>query len=638
MDFSEAAQRFLELKLMLENRQISMEEFDHQAGNLRVLGPDNAWWQIRASDGVWFRWDGQTWEQATPPESSFDWPTGLAFKVKSELLEQEPGHREEAEQSPQQVVVNHAAADLSAPVRPRGTVRILRGQPALDLLLEELMIREIYTASGKRYQIVNPRPIGVVQGIAFRISNDGYLDPDVAVEALFTGGGFDSLKSQIPAHGFAAAEGYLNNREVAAQVLNPQAPANQADQRDPIQAVSAYAPPSPRFQAAIDQLIDSISKYLPNEFEIQMARQIAVSLGGAFERDLRHLEIPALGPLAGEALAWWHSIFNSQLGFPQTLVNDCVIPISQRFILLADQPPLYLATSRLLKEFKSLITQPASNSELPLSAVFPLILSNPSGLEDLSTTTITRLESQSGDPASINEGQASNDVETLLRNAAYNRLKNSMEISKGLYNTAQGQLTVLSGAQKIVILQEIRDNAFKTIEQFSHGGDSYLISMSHLQLATANFDLAARQDENISEFQRHITTGLSICADQAGTARRSVLWLNTQFIPWALVLLSNAALYLQHENAGKLHIAIESAANELEKTYDRQRQLRETAIKRLFMGRAVLSIIQQMANLQHKVALKSYGAETLEIALGDFLYAGDLHLANECRQMIKALS
>jgi hypothetical protein len=162
---------------MLETRQITQAEFGEMAGKLRVLGPDNAWWQIRAADGIWFRWDGQSWIQATPPESSFDRPTELAFEVKSP-----PAANQHADQH---------AANLAQPSQPRqpatprqNTLRIFRGQPALELLLAEKLIREIFTSEGKRYQILNLQPSGSIRGIAYRVSRDGYLDPDAAVEAF----------------------------------------------------------------------------------------------------------------------------------------------------------------------------------------------------------------------------------------------------------------------------------------------------------------------------------------------------------------------------------------------------------------------------------------------------------------------
>lgn len=67
MTFEEAERTYAQLRQALAARQLSPQEFATRVAALRVQDASGAYWQLRAMDGVWLRWDGRVWLPGTPP-------------------------------------------------------------------------------------------------------------------------------------------------------------------------------------------------------------------------------------------------------------------------------------------------------------------------------------------------------------------------------------------------------------------------------------------------------------------------------------------------------------------------------------------------------------------------------------------
>jgi hypothetical protein len=67
MNFQEIEARYAVLRQQYDRRQISYQVFNENVNQLRTQGQDGAWWQMRAQDGVWLRWDGRQWFPTIPP-------------------------------------------------------------------------------------------------------------------------------------------------------------------------------------------------------------------------------------------------------------------------------------------------------------------------------------------------------------------------------------------------------------------------------------------------------------------------------------------------------------------------------------------------------------------------------------------
>lgn len=67
MNFQEAVDAYRNLRNQLGAHQITPQEFREKVATLRVQDSNGRWWQIRGADGVWLRWNGTTWVEASPP-------------------------------------------------------------------------------------------------------------------------------------------------------------------------------------------------------------------------------------------------------------------------------------------------------------------------------------------------------------------------------------------------------------------------------------------------------------------------------------------------------------------------------------------------------------------------------------------
>ncbi len=74
-DINEIERSFKKLKIQYENGSIRYNDYIIAVDSLRVQDENGIYWQIRADDGKWVRWDGSTWIpgdpfHGTPPPSS----------------------------------------------------------------------------------------------------------------------------------------------------------------------------------------------------------------------------------------------------------------------------------------------------------------------------------------------------------------------------------------------------------------------------------------------------------------------------------------------------------------------------------------------------------------------------------------
>jgi hypothetical protein len=614
MNLSEANRFYQELRAKLDNHLITQADFDQKVNELRVLGPDNVWWQIRATDGVWFRWDGQAWNQAKPPESNDERQTELGFYV--EAL---PSSVENLENKPQNIP----------------SLRILRGEPALAVLQNEKMVREIFTKSGPRYQILNPKPKGAVQGIAFHLKADGYLDPDIAIEVF----GDRSPILQKLTENSELKVSTDSNSEQGKLDSNRVTYKNATDQSEKFHLAEIHANPSHRFLLAIEKFTQAVGDWLPNNFDLSLCQRVAKNLIGTFERDYRQIEIPALGPMAGEALAWWHLLINNHPKLASPAVSQCLNQISRRYMILEDQPPLYLAVSRLQKNLAEALSNPSTESAIPLNAIYLLILSNPEGLEKLRENTFP--SSWPGeDPLGDKPSQGfplDNPMYSILRIAAYNRMSASLSITKSLIGYEAGNIVFLDKSQRNFIVKDLVENCQKTVEQLSAQGDPYILGFSHMHLAAGLFDLTKDPGDKQNLLREHIAAAIQLSEKYANHPEEPVLWLNTQILPWGLLLLSIGALAAPSGNNPLFENQIIGACNLLLETYNEQHKIREKATYALFIGRAAIDLYQQVVDSAEVSKIKLEAKLALQAGFHDFILAGDLHMANECQQLIKLL-
>ena len=64
--FAEVKWRYFELWNQKEAGGLSEAAFVAEVNKLRVQDDRQVWWQVRAEDGAWLRWDGHTWVEGQP--------------------------------------------------------------------------------------------------------------------------------------------------------------------------------------------------------------------------------------------------------------------------------------------------------------------------------------------------------------------------------------------------------------------------------------------------------------------------------------------------------------------------------------------------------------------------------------------
>lgn len=80
MDFEEAVNQYTHLRNQWQSGQLTPQQFEEAVNALRVQTDDGVWWQMRAADGAWMRWNGTAWELAQTPQTP---PAVLQKKKRS---------------------------------------------------------------------------------------------------------------------------------------------------------------------------------------------------------------------------------------------------------------------------------------------------------------------------------------------------------------------------------------------------------------------------------------------------------------------------------------------------------------------------------------------------------------------------
>lgn len=70
MDFQQVQQTFFNLKSQFERGGITAEEFEARVNEMTVTDSAGTLWQIGVTTGRWYRFDGQSWVEDTPPLST----------------------------------------------------------------------------------------------------------------------------------------------------------------------------------------------------------------------------------------------------------------------------------------------------------------------------------------------------------------------------------------------------------------------------------------------------------------------------------------------------------------------------------------------------------------------------------------
>jgi len=60
-DVNDIELRYAKLKTQYENGDLNYETYIRAVDALRMRDKNGIYWQIRANDGKWVRWDGSTW-------------------------------------------------------------------------------------------------------------------------------------------------------------------------------------------------------------------------------------------------------------------------------------------------------------------------------------------------------------------------------------------------------------------------------------------------------------------------------------------------------------------------------------------------------------------------------------------------
>ncbi len=66
-DVNDIELRYAKLKTQYENSDLNYETYIRAVDALRMQDKNGIYWQIRANDGKWVRWDGSTWVPGKRP-------------------------------------------------------------------------------------------------------------------------------------------------------------------------------------------------------------------------------------------------------------------------------------------------------------------------------------------------------------------------------------------------------------------------------------------------------------------------------------------------------------------------------------------------------------------------------------------
>ncbi|HNT23901.1 MAG TPA: hypothetical protein PKM21_06030 [Anaerolineales bacterium] len=89
--FENMEARFSQLYQQYVQRQISPQAFAQAVSQLRLVGPDGAWWQMD-QNGAWLRWDGRGWLPAVPPRQPLAAQPGAPYQPPAQPYPAAPAY------------------------------------------------------------------------------------------------------------------------------------------------------------------------------------------------------------------------------------------------------------------------------------------------------------------------------------------------------------------------------------------------------------------------------------------------------------------------------------------------------------------------------------------------------------------
>ncbi len=114
MNFQNMEARFSQLYQQYMQRQISPQAFAEAVNQLRLVGPDGAWWQMD-QNGAWLRWDGRGWLPAVPPRQPLPPRPGAPSSLPDQPYPTAPAYPAAAYPAARRPVNRPAKAQIKPP-------------------------------------------------------------------------------------------------------------------------------------------------------------------------------------------------------------------------------------------------------------------------------------------------------------------------------------------------------------------------------------------------------------------------------------------------------------------------------------------------------------------------------------------
>jgi hypothetical protein len=213
-----------------------------------------------------------------------------------------------------------------------------------------------------------------------------------------------------------------------------------------------------------------------------------------------------------------------------------------------------------------------------------------------------------------------------LIDAAYARLITSEALSGSLL----GQQEPVGARQT---LQEIISNCERNLEQVGEFANPYLISETHIQLATAKIDLAEIEEDPVKceQLVRSSTEHCEIAAAVALDSDTTIL--PAEILPWAMSVLSKALGYLSGYQNQALQGRLAGYARELLQVYEKHRQMRWDGAQTLFAGQVLFDSADLAEDDSEREAILQRALALVQDARQTLIRAGDRQVAEQARRM-----
>ncbi len=75
-EFERVLSTYSELIALRRSGRVGEPEFREAVARLRLTDSTGVWWQVRAEDGAWLRWDGNAWVEGMPEAGGAETPGG----------------------------------------------------------------------------------------------------------------------------------------------------------------------------------------------------------------------------------------------------------------------------------------------------------------------------------------------------------------------------------------------------------------------------------------------------------------------------------------------------------------------------------------------------------------------------------